>query len=241
MNNDTGSPFYDLDCTAVSNSFDPNDKTCVEGDEIALADINKPLHYIVRFQNTGTAAAENVVIKDLLNSKLDWNSVQITSSSHPFRSTLTQGNNLEFFFENINLPASSVDEPGSNGYIAFSVKPKNTVVVDDVITNTASIYFDFNFPIITNTTATTVRLLSTTESELQQLFTVYPNPTKGILNLQLNQNLVIDTIELYNSVGQLIKSTESNASIDVQNLPAGTYFISVYSDKGKGTQKFIKL
>ncbi len=225
----------------VIGSFDPNDKTCIEGDEIALADINKPLHYIVRFQNTGTAAAENVVIKDLLNSKLDWNSVQIISSSHPFRSTLTQGNNLEFFFENINLPASSVDEPGSNGYIAFSIKPKTTVVVDDVITNTASIYFDFNFPIITNTTATTVRLLSTTESELQQLFTVYPNPTRGILNIKLNENRVIDTIELYNSLGQLIKSTESNTSIDVQNLPAGTYFISVYSDKGKGTQKFIKL
>lgn len=225
----------------VVGSFDPNDKTCVEGDEIALEDINKPLHYIVRFQNTGTAAAENVVIKDLLNAKLDWNSVQIISSSHPFRSTLTQGNNLEFFFENINLPASSIDEPGSNGYIAFSVKPKNTVVVDDVITNTASIYFDFNFPIITNTTATTVRVLSTTESEFQQMFTVYPNPTKAILNIHLNQNLVINTIELYNSIGQLINRTESNAFIDVQNLPSGTYFISVYSDKGKGTQKFIKL
>jgi uncharacterized repeat protein (TIGR01451 family) len=225
----------------VVGSFDPNDKTCVEGNEIALADINKPLHYIIRFQNTGSAAAENVVVKDILNSKLDLNSLQITSSSHPFRSTLTQNNKLEFFFENINLPASSLDEPGSHGYIAFSIKPKNTVVVDDVITNSASIYFDYNYPIITNTTSTTIRLLATNEFEEKNAFTIYPNPANEVLNIQSNKSQLISKVEIYNMMGQMMYRTEKTTPINVSGLPTGTYFVSIFSDKGKSTQKFIKL
>lgn len=224
----------------VIGSYDPNDKTCLEGSEIAIADINKPLHYIIRFQNTGTAAAENVVVKDLLHSKLDLSSLQITSSSHLFRSTLTQGNKLEFFFENINLPASLVDEPASHGYIAFSIKPKSNVVVNDIITNDANIYFDYNYPIVTNTTSTTVRLLAIDNFELDHSFTVYPNPTHSILNVKMVENIAMNKVEIANTVGQTILSLNTT-TIDISELQSGTYFITIFSENGKSTQKFIKL
>src|SRR5690606_19665177 len=41
----------------VIGAYDPNDITCLEGDQILLEDADKYLHYLIRFQNTGTASA----------------------------------------------------------------------------------------------------------------------------------------------------------------------------------------
>jgi Leucine-rich repeat (LRR) protein len=44
----------------VLNSFDPNDKVCLEGDNIAPEKVGDYVHYIIRFENDGTANAENI-------------------------------------------------------------------------------------------------------------------------------------------------------------------------------------
>ncbi|RXR28525.1 T9SS C-terminal target domain-containing protein, partial [Flavobacterium piscinae] len=44
----------------VVNSYDPNDKTCLEGNTISPEMVGEYVHYIIRFENTGTFAAENV-------------------------------------------------------------------------------------------------------------------------------------------------------------------------------------
>jgi hypothetical protein len=54
------------------------------------------------------------------------------------------------------LPDSTTDEPGSQGYVIYRIKPLPTLAFGDVIENTASIYFDENPPIVTNTTFHTI-------------------------------------------------------------------------------------
>ena len=140
----------------VTGSFDPNDKTCLEGDSIAITRVGDYMHYLVRFQNTGTDVAENVVVKDVLANNFNWNSFEITKTSHPCVLKQTGGNKLEFIFEGINLPVVSVDEPGSHGFIAFKIKTIGTLVIGDTLKNNAAIYFDFNLPVITNTAASVI-------------------------------------------------------------------------------------
>ncbi len=135
----------------ILGSFDPNDKSCLEGAGILVTDVGDYVHYLVRFQNTGTDTAFNVVIKDLLTNKFNWNSFEVTKTSHSFVLRQTNNNKLEFIFENINLPDSNINEPLSHGFIAFKIKTIPTLVVGDSIKNSASIYFDFNLPVITNT------------------------------------------------------------------------------------------
>lgn len=224
----------------VNGSFDPNDKTVVQGPEISLAQTGDYLDYVIRFQNTGTDVAENIVVKDILSDKLDWSTLQMVSSSHPFRNTVT-GNKLEVFYQNINLPAVSVDEPGSHGYIAFKVKPKNTVALNDVIQNTASIYFDFNFPIVTNTVSTAVRALGVGSFNNTKLFTVYPNPTSGAINIVVANNEPITAVTINNLLGQTVMRFENTSTLDISAVTKGTYFVTVETDKGKETQKLIKL
>jgi hypothetical protein len=101
---------------------------------------------MIRFENKGTAEAQNVVVKDMIDtSKFDVSSLVVTQGSHPFVTRITETNKVEFIFENINLP---FDDATNDGYVAFKIKTKPSLVVGDSFSNTASIYFDYNFPIV---------------------------------------------------------------------------------------------
>jgi len=224
----------------VVGSYDPNDKTVLQGSQIDISKVGDYLYYIVRFQNTGTYAAENVVVKDFLDIKLDRSSLQMVSSSHSYRSSLTEGDKLEVFYEGINLPPSSEDEAGSNGYFSFKIKPKSNVVLNEVIENTAYIYFDFNFPIITNTVSTTFSNLSNSSFGRNELFSIFPNPTKNSLNINLLSENEIQNSVIYNLLGQKLISSKSQQRIDVSSLQQGTYLIEVETKNGMSTKRFIK-
>jgi uncharacterized repeat protein (TIGR01451 family) len=146
----------------VIGSFDPNDKTEANAGIITPAQVTNGdyLNYLIRFQNTGTDTAFNITVRDTLENRLDWNTLQMISASHAYQLAIEDGNKLTWQFNNIKLPYTGIDEPNSHGYIAYRIKPKSTVLIGDTIKNTAGIYFDYNLPIATNTEKTIVFLLS---------------------------------------------------------------------------------
>jgi Leucine-rich repeat (LRR) protein len=221
----------------VLNSFDPNDKTCLEGDRITPAMIGKYIHYKIRFENTGTFAAENIVIKDIIDTdKFDVSSLQMTNASHSCVTKITEGNKVEFLFENINLP---FDDANNDGYVVFKIKTKSTVVLNDVLRNQASIYFDYNFPIITNEAQTVVGNALANQQFSTSIFKVYPNPVKNLLNIQSKE--VPTKIEIFDANGRLLQSAPVNSSqADVSNLSSGTYFVKIYSKENSGVVKITK-
>lgn len=142
----------------IRGSFDPNDKSEIHGGKItpAMIDGDEYLTYLVRFQNTGTDTAFKVIVRDTLDSKLDWNSIQMIGASHLYSMKVTGGNAFEWIFDNINLPDSNVNEKLSHGFLSFKVKLKKEVKLLDTVINHASIFFDFNLPIKTNEVSTVV-------------------------------------------------------------------------------------
>ena len=144
-------------CNEVIGAYDPNDKTENHGGKITKTKINSGeyLTYTIRFQNTGNDTAFDVYIRDTLENKLNWSSLQIVASSHKYQMTMNDGKCL-FTFPFIMLVDSIRNEPKSHGYIVYKIKAKPNVQIGNVIKNTAAIYFDYNLPIITNTEMTTV-------------------------------------------------------------------------------------
>lgn len=69
-------------------------------------------------------------------------------------------------------------------------------------------------------------------------FKIYPNPVSQILTIQLQENIEFQKGTIYNTLGQLIK-TDTKKEINVSDLPIGSYFIEVLTDKGKATKSFI--
>ena len=99
----------------------------------------------MRFQNTGNAPAQNIRLEDQLSSMLNWNAMQPLASSHPMTTMIDETGKAIFTFENIMLPDSTSDEPGSHGYVLFEIEMNADVPHLTTIENMVNIYFDFNF------------------------------------------------------------------------------------------------
>lgn len=147
---------FDTIYARIRGSYDPNEKDATP--LLTTADVanGKFIDYIIRFENTGTDTAFKVLITDELSTLLDLSTIQITGLSHPCN-ILVNENKVTFTFNKIYLPYTGINNIASHGYIAFKVKPKNTVVDGTDIPNKASIYFDYNLPIVTNTAVTKIR------------------------------------------------------------------------------------
>lgn len=232
----------------VATSFDPNDKSVQpEGlganGYITLQD--SILDYHVRFQNTGNAPAQNIYILDTLSNRLDINSLEVTGYSHPYQIEIISGHILKFKFINIMLPDSNINEPGSHGYISYRIKQKATNMSGDIIQNTASIYFDFNNPIVTNTTVNTImNPTSVNSTQTNDGLLIYPNPAKDLLHLAYSPtDFPKNTFWfLKDAVGKTLMSREIlfigkkyETDIDVSHLSKGVYYLSI----GKSVQKII--
>jgi hypothetical protein len=174
-------------------------------------------------------------------SKFDISSLLVTQGSHPFVTKISETNKVEFIFENINLP---FDDATNDGYVAFKIKTKPSLVVGDSFSNTASIYFDYNFPIVTNTATTSVlQSLGNQDFKFDSYFRIYPNPAKDFLNIDVKQQIEVTSISIFNMLGQqilVIPNAQQTKQIDVSSLKTGNYFIKVSSNKGNSNTRFIK-
>ena len=223
----------------VVNSFDPNDKTCIEGTTVTPSMVGQYVHYVIRFENTGTANAQNIVVKDMIDTaKYDVSSIVPLSGSATYTTRITNTNQVEFIFQNINLP---FDDANNDGYVAFKIKTKPTLALGDTFSNTANIYFDYNFPITTNTATTTIATLGTQDFVFSSVFSLSPVPAKNVLTITTNQAVVMSSVSIYNMLGQVMQvNTNPNETIDVSDLKTGSYFIKIVSDKGTASGKFLK-
>ncbi|WP_104734195.1 T9SS type A sorting domain-containing protein [Hanstruepera ponticola] len=227
----------------VVNSFDPNDKTCLEGNTLDVEKVGDYLHYMICFENMGTANATNIVVKDELDTdRFDVSSLIPLNASHDFVTKVSNGNLIEFIFENINLP---FDDDNNDGFIVYKVKTLPDLEIWDVIENDAEIFFDFNFPIVTNNEQTTVveEGLSISEFEVNTVVKIFPNPTSDILNI--NAKRQIRSLKLFDITGQevgFIKSTVNNqtTTLNINKLSTGIYFLEVQTDSVKSIHKVIK-
>lgn len=69
-------------------------------------------------------------------------------------------------------------------------------------------------------------------------FSIYPNPTSDIIKINLESNLTLEKVNIYNTLGQIIKS-ENNKTIDIKSLAKGNYFVEVITNQGKATKTII--
>ncbi|UPQ77982.1 T9SS type A sorting domain-containing protein [Flavobacterium azooxidireducens] len=221
----------------VVGSYDPNDITCLQGDVVSPDQIGEFLHYLIRFENTGNAPAENVVVKTEIDpAQFDINSLQMLSTSHNANIRMA-GNKIEFIFQDIQL------DSGGHGNILFKMRSNEVLEVGDIVGKKANIYFDYNFPIQTNEAETLFQALSVVNPILDNLISIYPNPVKDIVNITIKDNSSIKTIELYDIQGRLLQTQVVNNITSELNLSSranGMYFIKINTEKGSKVEKLIK-
>ena len=233
----------DVDSLIVVGSWDPNEivlRPTRSGDPRGQAEIftqDEVLDYTIHFQNLGTAPAYTVVVRDTLDASFDVSSLANLQLSHPGSMTVENGNILVFTFNNINLPDADSDEPGSHGFINYSINRDPNLSLGSVIPNQAAIYFDFNAPVITNLSEAMISAPTSTRQleALNTTFKVFPNPSQGQYFVSFEQSQTQDLhLQVYNMQGQLlIEQTQADAptsgqmSFDLSNFPAAHYLLRI--------------
>ncbi len=228
----------------VVGSWDPNDKAVSpkgEGSEGVVPIATKELSYRIRFQNTGTAPAATVKIRDIISNSIDLSSLKVTNASHAHTTEII-GSELVITFANINLVDSGADYEASQGFIDVHVKLKPGLGIGTQIFNTANIYFDFNAPVVTNTVVTTLgSVISGIESPVKFEFAIMPNPANSQVILRGDFEKA-SAFELINQLGQVVLSgpiTSANPAINVSNLNSGIYLMRVKSGTQAGVQRLM--
>lgn len=234
--------------TTVVGSFDPNLKQVRPkgtGPNGIITRNDTTLEYMVQFQNLGTYKAQNIYILDTLDADLDWATLRPVYQSHECKITMDENGVVRFQFDNINLPAEMHDEPSSHGMVTYTIKTKKGLPLGTQFKNSAAIYFDFNEPVITNTTVNTLGELSVDDvvTTGKGNVSVYPNPTHDIFSVRIHEGSY-QYIKVINTLGQVYyaeRLTGDETSVDMGAATPGIYFVILQGTEGSTTKKIEKL
>jgi uncharacterized repeat protein (TIGR01451 family) len=225
----------------LGNSYDPNVKsgsTAYQNDNFPIgyldAFADDQITYTICFQNTGTAPAQNIYIIDTLDTDLDPASFSLIEATHPVQVVYLGNGIYRFEFNQIWLADSTTNEPESHGHLSYRILENANNPISSVIENTAYIYFDWNAPIVTNTTQH-INMWLDGISELEHNLEVYPNPGQDFIKIGIAQPATVKISSLSGQIllQQLINPDEA---LSIKDFKAGIYLIEA---DGK-TTKWIK-
>ena len=238
--NDDKALTIDVDCHPIQGAYDPNDKTGYPlgyKSEHYVAQ-NQDIEYIIRFQNTGTDTAFNIVVRDTISEKLDISSIEFGSSSHIYEPEIYGKGILKFTFNNIQLVDSFKNEAKSHGFVQYRIKQQKDLAFGTKIYNSAGIYFDFNEPILTNKTLHTIGgkdiISATIEKNYAPNFPIKisPNPFTETAVFETPLSIVGD-FELLDITGKVLRKEKFEGTafeFHRNGLAAGIYLFKISVD-----------
>lgn len=252
---DDESPVVDIDCQQVRGSYDPNDKSVSPKGISSSGNVapGTPLTYTIRFQNTGSDTAYAVRIEDTLSADLDLSTLELGASSHPYEFSVSGKGRpaFRFQFDNIKLVDSITNEAESHGFVSFSIRPKAGLAIGTRIENTASIYFDFNDPVVTNTTVNTIYeptvtpglidsvIVTRTRPRAANRLTVVPNPSTGVFTVSSAEPLQAEALSLQGQVLVPSFAVKGRKEIDLTGYGRGVYLLRLRTDQGVEVRKVV--
>ena len=115
------------------------------------------------------------------------------------------------------------------------IKTKSTLVNGNTFSNTASIYFDFNSPVVTNTTHTSFAT-GISELPIKNNLLLYPNPVTDNVTIRFQNGIPINQIEVTDILGRKVYDEQTNLKskiLNLKSLSSGVYFIKLQSRNGE--------
>lgn len=229
---------FDTICGVVLNSYDPNEKLTDQPTNIDPSTVQE-FEYVIHFQNDGNYDAMNVVIQDTISPNLDLSSFRYIGSKHGVATSInTSTRVVTFSFNDIHLGQSSVDLEASQGFVVYSISEEAGLPESSVIENTAYIYFDFNPPIITNTTHNINQIpLGLNESESEKI-DLYPNPAENKIRFS---GASVNAILVFDMTGKRVLEANNilDNEVSLNKLQSGIYHVVLKTEKSVSNQKLV--
>ena len=75
-------------------------------------------------------------------------------------------------------------------------------------------------------------------------FAVFPNPAEKLLNIRSEKNTEVKSVQIADCSGRIVKIVSekmtSNAQIAIEDLTTGMYLVSILTENGMSTTRFLK-
>jgi hypothetical protein len=148
---------------------------------------------------------------------------------------LSAGTNAEFVSAWATMPSTIIEDVNGMDY--------EIPVVYGIPTGTVLDPIDYFYLQGAGFTDACLAPVSTNELEIQAAnIKVYPNPTDGLLNIDLNTLTEDVSIDVFNIVGQQVQSVQNArnlATLDLSNVSNGVYFVRISNDAAVISKKVI--
>jgi len=82
--------------------------------------------------------------------------------------------------------------------------------------------------------------LSVNAFELDNQFTIYPNPTSQEITITKPESLTVHKINVYNTLGQLLITTPWSSTVDLSTLSNGLFFVQLETNQGVINKSVLK-
>ncbi|MNY07966.1 hypothetical protein D3C86_1407930 [compost metagenome] len=202
-------------------------------------DAVEELEYIIHFQNDGNFNAIDVVVQDTISPNLDLSTFRYVGSKHGVAVSINASTRVvTFSFKDINLGQSAVTLASSQGYVVYTISETANLPLGSTIENTAYIYFDFNPPIVTNTTYNINELpLGLSGSKIESI-SLYPNPAQD--KIRFSGAEVKEAI-IYDLAGKTVLETSNilDNEVSLNHIQTGIYQVVLKTENTISTQKLV--
>lgn len=199
---------------------------------------------IYYFSNSSTTAATN---SQLYSRALKLQAGEQVTTTFFTRLGVATGSDqtLKIYLNSTNSMTGAT-QVGSNITVSGATYTQQT---SSFTAPSAGIYyliFSNETPVVTSSTSLRLDTVSFTSvlsnNEFSESkFSIYPNPTSSILNISNPYNVEIKNISVVDINGRIVKKQLNSLSqINVSDLNAGVYFVTIEAAEGKTTKKFIK-
>ena len=224
----------------VVGAIDPNDILVFPKGERDDGYIPKEqwLTYTIRFQNVGNYYATRVTIENLITAELDYSSLEVISSSHIYNYQLSEDGLLSVSYIDINLIDSTTNEAESHGFFKYRIKPRNNLMGGEMILNQASLVFDYEDALETNTVHNTVKY---SNDRPYSLF-IYPNPATVSTNISIDMKYfmydyspIIERYEIIDIMGNVIYKADNTVNntitLSLSGIRKGAFIVKAFDNR----------
>jgi hypothetical protein len=232
-----------IHCDTITGSYDPN-YVAVSPEGCLQPNVTK-LTYTVHFENTGNDTAFNISVLDTIPDYLNVMSLRMLTASAAMNIGISKSGGYtvaRFDFLHINLLDSS-HHGQCEGMFVYTINLKNGLPNNTQISNRAGIYFDDNAVVMTNS-AENVTGCPTSVHNVKKAddVQIYPNPADN--DFIITASNTYTTFSLTNVFGDVVLQQPlqpKQTKVDIRNLPAGVYYLTLHGGDASLVRKVIKL
>ncbi|HKK77428.1 MAG TPA: T9SS type A sorting domain-containing protein [Saprospiraceae bacterium] len=152
------------------------------------------LTYKFILSNTGEELVDRIVIRDTLSGFLDISTLEMGASSHPYSFEVYNQGILKITFDDIQLRPDGASDNTDYAFVEFRISQNPGNPVGTIIANRASIFYDYQQPVLSNRVEHTVgqypdfvEIVVDTDNPVnpQARLNIYPNPFLSEVNIEV--------------------------------------------------------